>query len=72
MRTLSWHKKSSAYHTVVLETENMNNRPITTLFMLASLDGKISTGYVDTLDVDPDFPRIVGVKEGLHHYYDLE
>lgn len=48
------------------------NKPITTLFMIESLDGKISTGDVDELDVDKDFKRIVGVKEGLHQYYDLE
>ena len=48
------------------------NRPFTTLFLLESLDGKISTGDVDTLDVDKDFPRIVGVKEGLKQYYELE
>lgn len=48
------------------------NKPITTLFMLSSLDGKISTGDVDELDVDKDFPRITGIKEGLHQYYDLE
>lgn len=47
-------------------------RPITTLFMLESLDGKISTGSNDSLDVDKDFPRIDGVKEGLHQYYELE
>lgn len=47
-------------------------RPITTLFMLESLDGKISTGSNDSLDVDKDFPKIDGVKEGLHQYYDLE
>lgn len=50
----------------------MNKRPITTLFMLSSLDGKISTGDNDMLDVDKDFPRIAGIKEGLHQYYDLE
>ena len=50
----------------------MANRPISTLFMLSSLDGKISTGNVDELDVDKDFPRIAGLKEGLHQYYDLE
>lgn len=50
----------------------MNDRPIATLFMLASLDGKISTGDNDRLDVDKDFPRITGIKEGLHQYYDLE
>lgn len=48
------------------------NRPITTLFLLASLDGKISTGATDALDIDQDFPRIVGVREGLQQYYELE
>lgn len=48
------------------------SRPITTLFMIESLDGKISTGDVDELDVDKDFSRIAGVKEELHQYYDLE
>ena len=47
-------------------------RPITTLFMLESLDGKISTGSNDNLDVDKDFCKITGVKEGLHQYYELE
>lgn len=47
-------------------------RPITTLFMLMSVDGKISTGATDDLDVDKDFPKIVGVKEGLHQYYEIE
>ena len=32
------------------------DRPITTLFMLMSVDGKISTGASDDLDVDKDFP----------------
>ena len=48
------------------------NRPITTLFMLESLDGKISSGANDNLDADKDFPKIDGVKEGLHQYYELE
>ena len=48
------------------------NRPITTLFMLESLDGKISSGSSDNLDVDKDFCRIDGVKEGLHQYYEIE
>lgn len=48
------------------------NRPITTLFMLESLDGKISTGSTDNLDCDQDFPKIDGVKEGLHQYYEIE
>ena len=48
------------------------DRPITTLFMLMSLDGKISTGSTDEMDVDKDFPKIKGVKEGLHQYYEIE
>ena len=48
------------------------NKTITTLFMLESLDGKISSGSTDNLDVDKDFCRIDGVKEGLHQYYELE
>ena len=44
-------------------------RPITTLFMLSSVDGKISTGATDELDVDRDLPKIPGVCEGLHQYY---
>jgi 2,5-diamino-6-(ribosylamino)-4(3H)-pyrimidinone 5'-phosphate reductase len=48
------------------------DRPITTLFMLASVDGKISTGATDELDVDKDFPKINGVCDGLHQYYEIE
>ena len=48
------------------------DRPIVTLFMLMSVDGKISTGATDNLDVDKDFPKIAGVKEGLHQYYEIE
>ncbi len=48
------------------------NRPYTTLFMLTSLDGKISTGDNDLLDVDNDYKHISGLKEGLQQYYDLE
>lgn len=40
------------------------NRPTTTLFMLMSVDGKISTGETDEMDVDQDFPQITGLKEG--------
>lgn len=47
-------------------------RPITTLFMLMSVDGKISTGASDELDVDRDFPVTDGLKEGLHQYYEIE
>lgn len=30
-----------------------------------SVDGKISTGDTDMMDVDKDFPQIEGIKEGL-------
>ena len=50
----------------------MRNRPITTLFLLESLDGKINSGNNDTLDVDRDWSKINGVKEGIHQYYEIE
>lgn len=37
-----------------------------------SVDGKISTGDTDEMDVDKDYPRIAGLKEGLQQYYDIE
>ncbi len=40
--------------------------------MLISVDGKISTGSTNAFDVDKDFPKIKGVKEGLQQYYDIE
>lgn len=40
--------------------------------MLMSVDGKISTGDTDVMDVDSDLPKITGAKEGLHQYYNLE
>ena len=48
------------------------DRPITTLFMLMSVDGKITPGASDELDVDKDFPNIKGLNEGLHQYYEIE
>lgn len=47
-------------------------RAITTLFMLMSVDGKISTGATDDLDFDKDLPHIEYIKEGLQQYYDIE
>lgn len=49
-----------------------SNRPINTLFMIMSLDGKINSGDSDELDVDRDWCKIDGVKEGLHQYYEIE
>ena len=45
-----------------------NDKPITTLYMLMSVDGKISTGANDELDVDKDFPTIKGLKDGASTY----
>lgn len=50
----------------------MKKKPIVTLFMLESLDGKISSGNTDELDADKDWSKIDGVKEGLHQYYEIE
>lgn len=50
----------------------MTKRPKITMFMLMSVDGKISTGYTDDRDVDKDIPNISGVAEGLYQYYDIE
>jgi 2,5-diamino-6-(ribosylamino)-4(3H)-pyrimidinone 5'-phosphate reductase len=47
-------------------------RPETTLFLLMSVDGKISTGNINDRDVDRDFIRIIGIKEGLKQYSDIE
>ncbi|MBN1256196.1 MAG: dihydrofolate reductase family protein [Planctomycetes bacterium] len=48
------------------------SRAETTLFLLMSVDGKISSGESDTLDPDLDWKRIHGVKEGLAQYYRIE
>ena len=50
----------------------MKKRPITTLFMISSLDGKISTGFSDERDIDKDFSKIKGLREGIKQYYQLE
>jgi 2,5-diamino-6-(ribosylamino)-4(3H)-pyrimidinone 5'-phosphate reductase len=47
-------------------------RPYTTLFLLISVDGKISTGDTDVMDTDTDYKLIEGIKEGNKQYYDLE
>ena len=49
------------------------NRPVTELFLLMSLDGKISTGDSDKWDVDKDIPKLEGdPASGLHQYYEEE
>lgn len=46
-------------------------RPITRLFMLTSIDGKISTGNQNRFDFDQDIPALLGT-EGLNQYYARE
>ena len=50
----------------------MLERAETTLCLVISLDGKITTGSTDNLDSDLDWKRIVGVKEGFSQYYKVE
>lgn len=47
------------------------NRPTTRLFMLTSVDGKISTGKHNRFDFDQDIPKILG-EDGLSQYYACE
>ena len=63
-------KTGGTFYTVNYASEHGQANP--TLFMLMSVDGKISTGSTDELDVDRDFPKIPGVREGLHQYYEIE
>ncbi|MFW9819043.1 MAG: dihydrofolate reductase family protein [Candidatus Thorarchaeota archaeon] len=46
-------------------------RPDTTLFLMQSVDGKISTGDVNERDQEIDFPKIEGIKEGNYQYYEF-
>lgn len=55
-----------------MRRHDATDRPVTTLFMLMSVDGKISTGATDAMDVDRDFPTLEGLREGLHQYYEIE
>jgi len=55
-----------------MEASKMSERAETTLCLVTSLDGKITTGSTDNLDSDLDWKRIVGVKEGFAQYYRVE
>ncbi len=50
----------------------MFERAETTLCLVSSLDGKITTGSTDNMDSDLDWKRIAGVKEGFAQYYEVE
>jgi 2,5-diamino-6-(ribosylamino)-4(3H)-pyrimidinone 5'-phosphate reductase len=55
-----------------MKEDDVKYRAEITLFLLVSVDGKISSGESDTLDPDKDWKRIHGVKEGLSQYYQIE
>ena len=50
----------------------MFDRAETTLCLVISLDGKITTGSTDNLDSDLDWKRVAGVREGFAQYYEVE
>lgn len=60
------------YGVIGIRIALLSDKPLTTLFMLSSLDGKISTGASPNEDFDKDLPHIKGVAEGLYQYYALE
>lgn len=49
-----------------------HKRPNVTMFMLMSVDGKISTGCNEFYDFDKDLPKLAFTSKGLHQYYELE
>lgn len=53
-------------------SSNLKSRPITTLFMLTSVDGKISTGSSVDRDFDTDLLMFDETKAGIKQYYDAE
>lgn len=50
----------------------MITKPIVTLFVLMSVDGKISLGSSDELDFDKDLPNIKSTRDGLYQYDEIE
>lgn len=56
----------------MMYNESCKGRPVTTLFMLTSVDGKISTGASDECDFDADLLFYDETRDGLQQYYDIE
>lgn len=59
-------------HSFDISHHDQTRRVETTLFLLVSVDGKITSGKCDRLDPDRQWGRIRGVKEGIHQYYDFQ
>jgi 2,5-diamino-6-(ribosylamino)-4(3H)-pyrimidinone 5'-phosphate reductase len=72
MGVVDYNRKSMKSFLEAYMRINSLQRPETTLFMLMSVDGKINSGSTDELDVDKDWKKIAGVKEGLEQYYAIE
>ena len=53
-------------------TGSLGSRAETTLFLLVSADGKITSGQSDSLDPDWDWTRVHGAKEGRIQYDRIE
>lgn len=47
-------------------------RTFNTLFLISSVDGRITTGENDERDIDKDFPKLKQISKGLSQYYELE
>ncbi len=60
------------YYEFDLRREEMKKRTINTLFMIMSLDGKISSGATDDFDLESSIQKIPEIGNGLQQYYDLE
>ncbi len=69
LRWVCWGLSKTVESSKVDETPK---RVETTLCLVISLDGKITTGSTDNLDSESDWTRIVGVKEGFAQYYEVE
>jgi len=48
-----------------MSVKNISNRLVTTLFMLMFVEGKISSGILDELDVDKDFLMCLNFCTGM-------
>ncbi len=47
-------------------------RTYNTLFLISSVDGRITTGENEERDIDKDFPKLKQISKGLSQYYELE
>jgi 2,5-diamino-6-(ribosylamino)-4(3H)-pyrimidinone 5'-phosphate reductase len=72
MDSITRHAVDTQMMTGALHCDRTLSRPETTLFLVMSVDGKISSGDSDEVDVDKDWNRIPGVADGMSQYYAIE